>query len=103
MFKIRRDDLVYVVTGKDRGKKGKVSKLFVKENRAIVEGINLIKKHRRKTREDSQGGIVELESPIDISNLMLLCKHCNKPTRVGITVLKDGTKTRVCKKCKEAI
>lgn len=103
MFKIKRDDLVYVITGKDRGKKGKVLKIFPEENRAIIEGINLTKRHRRRTREDQQGGIVEIETPIDISNLMLLCKHCNKATRVGFSVLKDGSKARICKECKEVI
>ena len=103
MFRIRRNDLVKVITGKDRGKKGKVLRVFTKEGRAIVEGINLVKKHRRKTREDQQGGIAEIEMPIAISNLMLFCKTCNQGVRTGITVLKDGTKTRICKTCKEVI
>jgi large subunit ribosomal protein L24 len=103
MLKLRRDDLVYVITGKDRGKKGKILKLFPKGNKAIVEGINFAKKHRRKTREDQQGGIVQIETPIDISNLIFLCKHCNQPTRIAATILKDGSKVRICKKCKEVI
>jgi large subunit ribosomal protein L24 len=103
MFKLRRDDLVYVISGRDRGKKGKILKLFPEQGRAIAQGINLIKKHKRRTQQDQQGGIVEIETPIAISNLMLFCKHCNKPARVGFGVLKDGTKARTCKKCKEAI
>jgi large subunit ribosomal protein L24 len=103
MIKIRRDDIVVIITGKDRGKKGKVLKVFPKERRLIVERINMIKKHIRKRREQDQAGIIEMEAPIDISNVMVICKHCNKPTRVGITFLKDKSKSRICKKCGEAI
>lgn len=103
MLKIKKGDTVQVIKGKDRGKKGKVLKISPDENRTIVEGINLIKKHRRKTREDQQGGIVSIEAPINISNLMLVCKNCNRAVRVGFTLLKDGTKSRFCKSCKEAI
>ena len=103
MLKIKKGDTVQVIKGKDRGKKGKVLRISPDENRTIVEGLNLIKKHRRKTREDQQGGIVSIEAPINISNLMLLCKNCNRAVRVGFTLLKDGTKSRFCKSCKEAI
>lgn len=103
MLKIRRDDIVYVICGKDRGKQGKVLKVFPRLNLAIVEGINLVKKHLRRRREDQQAGIVNIEAPLNITNLMLICKHCNRPVRFGITVLKDGTKSRFCKKCKETI
>lgn len=103
MYKIRRDDIVTVIKGDDRGKKGRVLKVFPKEFRAIVEGINLVKKHRRRTREDQQGGVVSIEAPINLSNLMLFCKHCNRSTRTGFIILKDGTKSRFCKLCKEAL
>jgi len=103
MYKIRRDDIVEVIKGKDRGKRGRVLKLLPKEKRAIVEGINLVKKAKRRTREDQQGGIVSIEAPISISNLMILCKNCNRPTRVGFSVLQDGTKSRFCKRCKAQI
>lgn len=103
MYKIRRDDIVTVIKGDDRGKKGKVLKVFPGEFRAIVEGINLVKKHRRRTREDQQAGIVSIEAPINLSNLMLFCKHCNRPVRTGVTILKDKTKSRFCKLCKELI
>ena len=103
MFKIRRNDIVKVVCGKDKGKQGKVLKVFRNSNRAIVERINLVKKHMRRRREDQQSGIVAVESPIQVANLMVVCKHCNKPARIGFTVLKDGTKSRLCKKCKEII
>jgi len=103
MYKIKRGDIVQVIKGDDKGKKGKVLKIFPIENRAIVEGINLVKKHRRKTREDQQGGIVSIEAPITVANLMLLCKHCGRAVRVGFKTLSDGTKSRFCKVCKEAL
>ncbi len=103
MFKIKKDDTVKVIKGKDVGKKGKVLKILLDRNKAIVEGINLVKKHRRQTRQDQPGGIVSLEAPISISNLMLVCKHCNRPARVGFKVLTDGTKSRVCKACNEVV
>jgi len=103
MDKIRKNDTVKVLAGKDKGKTGKVLHIFPKNNRAIVEGINFVKRHTRKTQKDQQGGIVEKESSIHASNLVLLCKACNRPTRVGATKLGDGTKTRFCKRCKEII
>lgn len=103
MFKIRQGDTVQVIKGKDKDKKGKVLKILPHQNKALVEGINLIKKHRRKTTQEQQGGIVSLEAPISLANLMLLCKNCNKPTRVGVRVLPDATKARFCKACKELI
>ena len=103
MYKIRRNDTVQVIAGKDRGKKGKILQLFPKDNRAIVEGINLVKKHQRKTQQNQQGGITQIPLPIHLANLMIICKNCNKPTRAGFTTLKDGTKSRICRKCKEPI
>jgi large subunit ribosomal protein L24 len=103
MFKIKKGDLVYVLSGKDKGKQGKVLKVFPKENRAIVERINLVKKAMRRRSQEEPGGIVTVEAPIYISKLMLVCKNCNRPTRVGFKILDDGTKTRICKKCKNPI
>ena len=103
MYKIKRNDTVVVITGKDRGKKGKVLRLFPKDYRVIVEGINLVKKHQRKTQQNQQGGIAQIPMPIHLSNLLIICKNCNKPTRVGFTALKDKTKSRICRKCKEPI
>ena len=103
MFKIKRNDTVQVIKGKDKGKKGRVIKIFTEEGRILVEGINTVKKHKRKTQQDQQGGIVSVEMPIAVSNLMLVCKNCNRPVRVGFTILKDGTKTRSCKACKEVL
>ncbi|MBU3958413.1 MAG: 50S ribosomal protein L24 [Candidatus Omnitrophica bacterium] len=103
MLKIRQGDTVEVIKGNDRGKKGKVLKILPRERRAIVEGINLVKKHKRRTQQDQQGGIISIETPINLSNLMLFCKNCSSPKRIGFMFLKDGTKSRFCKKCKEAI
>ena len=103
MNKIKKNDIVYVLCGRDRGKTGKVFRVFPEKDRALVEGINYVKKHARKTRNDQQGGIIQKESAIHLSNLALFCKNCNKPSRTGISVLADGTKSRYCKKCKEAL
>jgi len=103
MYKIRREDTVEVIKGKDAGKKGRVLKIFAEKNKALVEGINMVKKHKRQSRQDQQGGIVSIELPISISNLMLLCKNCGKPSRVGFKNLTDGTKSRFCKSCNEVI
>ncbi len=103
MFKIRKGDLVYILTGKDRGKKGTVLRVFPSESRAIVEGVNYIKKHMRKRGENEPGGIVQIESPIHISNLATFCKRCNRPVRVGFKILEDKKKVRFCRRCKEII
>jgi len=103
MFKIRHGDTVQVIKGKDKGKKGNIIKIFYSENRALVEGINLVKKHKKKTRQDQQAGIVNIESPISFSNIMFFCKHCNRASRIGIMLSKDGTRNRFCKACEEAV
>ena len=104
MHRIKKNDTVYVLGGRDRGKTGRVFKVFPKEERVLVEGINYVKKHTRKTQDQTQqGGIIQKESPIHISNLALFCKTCNKYTRIGINILADGTKSRYCKRCKEVI
>ncbi len=103
MEKIKKSDTVYVLAGKDKGKTGKVFRVFPKKERALVEGINYVKKHAKRSQQNQQGGIMQKESPIHLSNLALLCKTCNKYARVGINVLADGTKTRYCKRCKEVI
>ncbi len=105
MQKIKKGDTVQVTKGKDAGKKGKVLEILRSRKglRAIVEGINLVKKHKRQTRQDQQGGIVSLEAPINLSNLMIFCKKCDRAVRVGFTLLKDQSKVRSCKSCKETI
>ncbi len=97
MRKIVKSDDVVVLTGNDRGKHGKILKVFPNTNRAVVEGVNMIKKHSRPTRDLPQGGIIEKEAPVHISNLKVICPKCNRPTRVGIRILEDKSKVRYCK------
>lgn len=103
MNKIKKNDIVYVLAGRDAGKTGKVFRVYTKKGLALVEGVNYVKKHARKTKQDQQGGIVQKESSIHLSNLSLLCKTCNKPASVGVNILADGTRARYCKRCKEVI
>ncbi len=103
MQKIKTGDMVYVLVGRDKGKTGRVLRVFPKENRAIVEGIRRLKKHARPTPRSPQGGIIEIFGKINISNLMLICPKCGKPTRVGIYIAEGGKKNRYCKKCGEII
>ncbi|MBZ5499599.1 MAG: 50S ribosomal protein L24 [Acidobacteriia bacterium] len=101
---IRKNDQVYVLLGKDRGKTGKVLRVFPDKNRAIVEGLNFIQKHTRPNpQKNVKGGILPKESSIHLSNLMVVCKRCNKRARVGFNVMQDGRKARVCKKCNESM
>jgi large subunit ribosomal protein L24 len=102
-MKIRKDDNVLVVLGKDRGKKGKVRIAYPADQRVIIEGVNLIKKHAKAIRDVRQAGIIEREAPVNSSNVMLLCNKCNHPTRVGFRVLEDGNRVRVCRVCHEVI
>jgi len=101
--KIRKDDTVLVIAGKDRGKKGKVRFAYPKNNTLVVEGINFIRKHARATGRVKQAGIIEQEAQITVSNVMLLCSRCNHPTRVGFRFLEDGRKVRICRVCHEVI
>ncbi len=103
MLRIRKDDKVIVIAGKDKGKTGKVIGVFPKTDRVLVENINIVKKARRKTQKNPQGGIVPIEIPLHISNVMLLDNDKNKPTRIGISFLTDGTKVRIAKKSGEPI
>ncbi len=103
MLRIKKDDQVVVIAGKDKGKAGKVLQVIPETQRVLVEHINMVKKARRRTQTNQQGGIVEIEAPIHISNLMLVDKKTNKPARFGVSVLKDGTKVRVSKKNAEVI
>ena len=100
---IHKNDNVLVITGKDRGKRGKVRFAYPKGNRVLVEGVNLIKMHSRARAQVRQAGIIEREAPIDVSNVMLLCGKCNHPARIGYRVLGDGRKARFCRVCDEVI
>jgi large subunit ribosomal protein L24 len=102
-MKIRRDDEVLVITGDDRGKKGKVRRYYPREDRLVVEGVNMVKRHMKARANIRQAGIIEREAPIHVSDVMLVCSKCAKPTRVGFLILEDKTKVRVCKKCHEVI
>ncbi len=100
MPSIRRNDIVKVIAGRDRGKQGKVLKVFPKERTAIVEGINFYKKHTKANPgKNVKGGILEKEGVIGFSNLMVICSECGKVVRVGHRILDDGKKVRVCRKC----
>ena len=103
MAKIRKNDTVRVIQGRDKGKTGRVLHVYPKENRALVEGVSFVKKHARRTQKDQQGGIMTKESPISIGKIMYLCKACGKPARINYSKLNDGTKVRSCQKCKEII
>ncbi|NQT90971.1 MAG: 50S ribosomal protein L24 [Candidatus Omnitrophica bacterium] len=102
-MKIRKNDNVKVLAGKDKGKTGKVLKIIPAKNKAIVEGVNFIKKHARKSQENPQGSIVQKERPVSVSSLAVICTRCNKSTRIGHSKLTDGNKVRFCKICKETI
>ncbi len=102
-MKIRKNDIVLVIAGKDKGKKGKVRFAYPKDERLLVEGINLIKRHTRARGQVRQAGIIEREDPIRVSSVMLLCNRCNHPTRIGFHYLQDGRKVRTCRSCGEVI
>jgi large subunit ribosomal protein L24 len=102
-MKVVKNDTVLVISGNYRGKKGKVLKVFPKNHRVIVEGVNFIKRHTRPTQKNQQGGIVEKEAPIHVSNLMVVCPKCDTPTRLGGKVLENGSRVRVCGRCGEML
>jgi large subunit ribosomal protein L24 len=100
---IKRGDTVQVLAGKEKGKKGKVLLVSPAKKKAVVEALNMATRHERPSQRNPQGGLVEKEAPIHISNLMLVCAKCGKPTRVSRRVLGDGSKARECKRCSEII
>ncbi|BCA80453.1 50S ribosomal protein L24 [Desulfuromonas sp. AOP6] len=100
---VKKNDMVMIIAGKEKGKSGKVTRVFTEKGRITVENLNVVKRHTRPSRSNAEGGIVEKEAPIDASNVLLLCGACNKPTRTGIRILEDGSKTRFCKKCNETV
>ena len=99
--KIKKDDKVIVIAGKEKGKIGTVIKVDNEKQRLIVEKVNMVKKHAKPSAQTAQGGIIEMEAPLHISNVMIVCNKCTEPTRVKKRLLEDGTKLRVCKKCDE--
>ena len=100
---IKKNDKVIILTGKEQGKIGTVLKVNSEKQRAIVEKVNMVKRHTKPGTAKSQGGIIEKEAPVHISNLMLVCNKCAEPTRIGKRILEDGSRARVCKKCGELI
>ena len=107
-MRIKKGDTVIVIAGDDRGKTGKVLKLFSKGNKAIVEGVNFIKRHTRPSQKNRKGGIIEKEGPVNLSNLMVHCSKCSSPTKIGFRILEEKgkgkkDKTRICRKCGEII
>jgi large subunit ribosomal protein L24 len=101
---VRKNDRVIVVTGKDKGKTGRVIEVQPRRHKVLVEGVNMVKRHlKANARRGVRGGILDREAPIDVSNVMLVCPHCGAPTRAGRQVLGNGVRTRACKKCGAAI
>jgi large subunit ribosomal protein L24 len=104
MQKIHEDDKVMVLAGKDKGKIGKVKRVLRKQGKVLVENVNMVKRHTKANPyTQQQGGIMDKEMPIDISNVALMCEGCAKPTRVGAKTTENGKKVRICKKCNETI
>jgi large subunit ribosomal protein L24 len=101
--RIRKNDLVMVITGRDRGKTGKVMRVVPETGRVVLERLNIVKRHSRPRGAASPGGIVEKEAPIAISNVMLFCDRCNAPVRIGIKAAADGARTRICRRCGESV
>lgn len=102
MLRIRKDDKVMVITGKDKGKIGRVMRVLPAQSKVVVEKVNIMKKARRRTQQDQKGGFTDIESPLHISNVMLIDKD-NKPTRIGVSVLKDGSRVRIAKRTGETV
>jgi len=100
---VKKDDMVKIIAGKDQGKTGKVLRVFPAKGRVVVESINVVKRHTRPSQMNPEGGIIEKEAPLSISNVMLVCGSCNQATRTGIKLLEDGSKSRYCKKCNESV
>lgn len=102
-MKLKKSDQVMVTAGKDRGQKGKVEKIFPKQNRALIPGLNVYKRHLKPRGEKQPGGIVDIAKPLPVSNLALICPKCKSPTRVGYRIDKKGEKHRQCRKCQALI
>ena len=102
-YKIRKNDMVMVVKGKERGKTGKVMRVLPDHGRVVIERLNLVKRHSKPRGAASPGGIVEKEAPLQIANVMFFCERCNAPVRLGIKFAADGERNRVCRRCGEAV
>jgi large subunit ribosomal protein L24 len=100
---IRKNDTVLVIAGREKGKRGKVLFVLPTRERVIVERVNMVKRHQRPTQKLRQGGIIEREAPLHVSNVMLVCSKCDKATRVGVRVLADDRRARVCRRCGDIV
>ncbi len=100
---VRKNDMVQVLAGKDKGKRGKVLRVITKLDRVLVEHINMVKRHQKPGRVTQQGGIIEKENPLDVSNVQLVCGKCDRPVRAGRSTLADGKVVRICRRCGEVI
>ncbi|NWF92601.1 MAG: 50S ribosomal protein L24 [Syntrophaceae bacterium] len=100
-FHIKKNDLVMVIHGREKGKSGRILKVFPEKEKVIVEKINFVKRHSRPHGQQRKGGIIEKEAPLHISNVMLLCEKCNKPVRIGHRMVEGSKKARYCRKCGE--
>ena len=101
-MKIKKGDTVLIISGKDKGKKGKVFESFPVERKIAIEGVNIVKKHRKAKSEKEKGQVVEVPKPINVSNVKIICPKCSKPARVGYKII-ENKKYRICKKCKQEI
>ena len=101
-MKIHKDDQVLIISGKDRGKKGKVLEAFPKQGQILVEGVNLRKKHQKPKKQGEKGQVITMPGAISMSNVKLICPKCQKPTRIGYKIL-EKNKIRICKKCKQEV
>ena len=102
MLKFKKGDEVIITSGKDKGKKGKIEKICTKSNKVILPGLNIYKRHMKKRDEKNPGGIIDFARPVHFANIALICRKCQKPTRVGF-ILKNDKKQRICRKCEKLI
>ena len=102
-YKVKKNDQVMIINGKERGKTGRIMKVDLSKGRVLIEKLNMVKRHAKPSQKHKQGGIVEKEAPLAVSNVMLICDKCKGPVRVGRKVLDDGKKVRYCKKCGEVL
>ncbi len=100
---VKKNDMVKIIAGKEQGKTGKVLRVLSGKGRVVVESLNIVKRHTRPNQLNPEGGIVEKEAALSLSNVMLICGSCNQATRTGVRLLEDGSKTRYCKKCNESV
>jgi len=102
-MKLHRGDIVKIKKGKDAGKEGAIEEIIIAEDKVLVTGVNLFKKHRKPKGEKNPGGIITINKPVPAANVQYICKKCKQPTRLGYKIEKDGKKYRYCKKCKEIV